>query len=482
MSLTRHLLQGQAPLPPCERSRRSRVRRTAAAALVFLAGYRSRADTPADGSADAGSASVPSAQVPERRPSTGLAWSKTHYPDQFAPAHWVSVELEGLDDQANERFIDAAGSAYSATFVSGFSYTDPDLSRPSVTLEYLRRAEAFIGRLTARGLKPNFAYQLKLRGIREERESFRRIGSLGRWRQAGRVNVYPDPDADELGEALELESYLFFDFMLTDSQGNAVKEFYADSSLHVLTASPQTGPGGWHTRPVPLDRSGSNPAIYVRPLAESPVVEVFAESEAAPRAESEPHRPRVGEAYLPAGSYVTELVLTEGSFHWYGDGGNWATVMRAPVEFEVVERPRPSPYWQQSVAVVRPLSLAKAYVQGIGASRKDADTLEGLAQDDDPTVVFAETIRFPEAGRYCLGLELRVTAEHCWRVAVYDADSLGAVGSYTIAATGYEGWRRFEVELTSMVLGQRIRLRIDPSMAAGPIGLRNVGFRRIPAQ
>lgn len=423
---------------------------------------------------------LPPLRIPERRPSTGLSWSRRHCPSQFGEQNRCEVELEGLDDRVNERFIDAAGSAYSRAFVSAFSYTDPTRRRPSVKLEYLRCAETFIGTITALGLKPNFVYQLKLRGVPEHRASCARIGRLGRWRLPARLNVYPDPDPEEFLSQQGAESYLFFDFLLTDAHGQATKAFYADSSLHVMATSRQAPPGGWHTRPVVLDRAGSNPDIYVNPLDDSVPVNVFAESEAVPRLETGVlHRPRVGEAYLAPGDYAAELVLTEESFHWYGDGGNWATVMRAPVRIQVVERPRPSPYWQRSVPVARPLSVAGAQIRGVGGGRCRGNVLTGIAEDNDPVVLFAETVKFPETGRYCLGVELLVTAEHHWQVAVYSADDFGDVGSYTVRSAGHAGWRRFELELTSMVLGRRIRLRVDPSMKAGAIGVRNVSFHRI---
>ncbi|GAG21069.1 unnamed protein product, partial [marine sediment metagenome] len=127
-------------------------------------------------------------KIPELRPSAGLAWSKRHYPEQYAASNWQKVGLEGLDDRANERFIDVRGRAYCREFISNFSYTDPDRKRPQVQLEYLKRAETFVGKLTARGLKPYFAYQIKLRGIFSDRESFERIGYLGRWRLGARLN------------------------------------------------------------------------------------------------------------------------------------------------------------------------------------------------------------------------------------------------------------------------------------------------------
>jgi hypothetical protein len=278
--------------------------------------------------------------LPEGVPSAGLAWSKARYPQQYAPPNRLSVELAGLDDFKNERFFDVGSQAYSREFIANFSYTSPDAKRPEVHLEYLRRAETFIGKLSGRGLKPNFAYQIKLRGRFSDRLAFERIGHLGRWRLPGGGTNYLDTAYEAFPTKELAESYLLFDFFVTDSHGCAEKEFYADSSLHVLWNLRQRMPAASDGRPVECQCDESNRLVYANPRAELSPQQIFAESEEHCLA---PHnRPPVNEAFLPPGTYSAELVLTEESFHGYGGNGFWATVMSAPVEFQVLDQPRPS--------------------------------------------------------------------------------------------------------------------------------------------
>lgn len=245
-----------------------------------------------------------------------------------------SERMVGLADRANERWIDIAGNAYSTRFARGFSYTGDGKFRPEVRVRYERRAPTFRGRIEARGLKPNFAYQLKLRGdFKRDRQAFERIGYAGRWRLPGRDTNYSDYDYRWYeGDRSQIESYILFDFFVTDARGNATKLFALDSTLHVLFSASYQGFGtAWDG---PLRRftvDASNPDFYMLPKSAVSTHVIWAQAEY-----SEGRLP-VGQVRLPPGRYAADLVLTEESFHSYGDGGFWATVMRLPVEFMIEE-------------------------------------------------------------------------------------------------------------------------------------------------
>jgi len=421
-------------------------------------------------------------QIPELCPSSGLAWSKEAFPAQYAPANWKSVDLDGLKPSEDQRLLDIGGRIYSPKFLSQFSYTGSGANRPQVRLHYLRRADTFVGKLTARGLKPNFAYQLKLKGTFADRASFERIGYLGRWRLPGRGTNYLDKDYEGFAEKHLVRSYLLFDFMVTDPSGNAEKEFYADSSLHVLwNATNQRGPSQADSRPILFTREGGDVSLYLNPSADLSPQSIYAESEQHALADN--NRPPIGEAFLPPGRYQAEFVLTEESFHGFGDNGFWATVMGAPVEFEIVpiRQPRPSRYWSAHVPVKASLSLEHASVRNIEETRRTAESLEGVGAGKQSALRFAERINFAPGERYLLAADILASGRHTWSIYVDNGHGFGRKATHTIESRGRSGWQRFEVEITSAVAGRIARIRIVPATEPGPIGIRNVGLHKITA-
>ena len=420
-------------------------------------------------------------RFPERRPSSGLAWSKAQYPEQYRAGNVCSAEFVGIADLENERFFDVACGAYSKSFLTTFSYTDPSAARPKVWVDYLRRAETFVGTLTAKGLKPNFAYQLKLRGVFSDRPAFERIGKLGRWRlpedpeHGGSTNE----QYERLTDKSQAHSYLTFDFFVTDPDGNAQREFYADSSLHVLWNTAQSHPGAWHSQIVEVRREQSDPDDYANPRPDFSSIGVFAESEHLPNG-IRTGRPNIGEAFLPPGTYNAEFVLTEESFHGYGDGGFWTTVMRTPVRFEVEARPRPSPCWQSVVPAAAPLAVGNAGVRDIGEIALVTKGMLGVSTGTNAFILFAEKLRFPDEGRFCLAADLLTTEDDVVQVVVYSGESFTEVDSHSVLAEALDGWHPFEVEITSLVRGRRVRLRIDPTSTKGRrVGVRNARICRI---
>ncbi len=420
-----------------------------------------------------GSAAGSPVQVPERRPSSGLAWSKKHYPRQYAAGNRASVELFGLENRSGERFLDIGGLAYGRQFVSGFSYTET-ARRPQVLLDYVRKAETFTGALAARGLKPNFAYQIKLRGVFSDRKAFERIGALGRWRLPDRKRTnYSDADYRDSADKSRAESYLLFDFFITDHRGSAQKEFYADSSLHVLYNSTwQRAPRVEDTLPVLVRRAAPGAGVYVRPRPHLPPQRIYAQSEGN-------NRPPVGEAFLPPGRYRAELVLTEESFHGFGDCGYWAAVMRAPVQFEIVERLRPSRGWSVVEPALAPLSLRRATVRDIVVQERGRKLLRGSVSGGEPSILFAEELELPEGPRYLLGFEFASDSGRDCQIRVSHPDSEKDGTRYRFRAAACRRWRRFEVEITSAVSGRRAAVQLDPAGKTGRIALRNVGIHKV---
>ncbi|OGV72253.1 MAG: hypothetical protein A3K19_21620 [Lentisphaerae bacterium RIFOXYB12_FULL_65_16] len=242
-----------------------------------------------------------------------------------------SQGMTGVDDPENERWCDIAGNFYSADFVRRFSYARPLNGRPVVRVRIQVRGATLAGRVEAQGLKPNFAYQLKLRGDYAARDNFETIGRLGRWRLPGHGTNYSDQDYENCAEKSRIEAYILFDFFVTDREGCAVRDFALDSSLHVIwNAGRQRAPDDENAL-VPAVVCAENPATYSVPKVRRSVEFLWAERETC--------RYRRGDESmrLPPGMYRARLALTEESFHATGnDGGHWGTVFEVPVQFEIL--------------------------------------------------------------------------------------------------------------------------------------------------
>lgn len=236
----------------------------------------------------------------------------------------------GRNDSVNERWMDISGNIYSSDFIRRFSYVGTT-GGPVVRITYQPTGTVFRGRIEGSGLKPNFAYQLKLRGdYAADPEAFEKIGRAGRWRLPGRATNYSDADYELYPDKARVEAYLFFDYFVTDAEGRAVYDFECNSTLHVVFNAWYQGlPTLWDAGIRRFVVDASNPRIYARPKGRPATEYLWAQAEAAPG------RSPVGQVRLPPGRYAAILALTEESFHWYGDGGWWATVMEAPVRFVI---------------------------------------------------------------------------------------------------------------------------------------------------
>ena len=149
----------------------------------------------------------------------------------------ATVNLQPISGSgSNNRWMDIADNLYSSTYQSSFTY-----AQPLVTISYNNTSATFSGTLTATGLKPSFAYQMKLVGNSDMDDwSNEQLGYAGRW---WRVQPNPGNSNDtDYGNHKDdpnyiYQGYLFFSFFSTDQQGNAAVNFSANSSYHVLWAT-----------------------------------------------------------------------------------------------------------------------------------------------------------------------------------------------------------------------------------------------------
>jgi hypothetical protein len=226
---------------------------------------------------------------------------------------------------ADYRWKDIAGNAYSTAFASTFDYG----TGPQVTVNYDDAAGTLQGTVNATGLKPNFAYQIKLEGkptkvwgTAGDDWSNERIGYLGRWWCATDVANRTDAQyavCKALGHTVT--GYLLFDFLLTDQSGNASKPFHLDSSYHVLWNTQQGAPGA-NDRPSQVRTLAFTDFGYGSPYPAVTTETIYPEWE--------PGRPTPGTAQFGAGQYKCTFLLTEESFHGWpsSPGGNWAAALR----------------------------------------------------------------------------------------------------------------------------------------------------------
>ncbi|KPJ53087.1 MAG: hypothetical protein AMS16_05625, partial [Planctomycetes bacterium DG_58] len=247
----------------------------------------------------------------------------------------------GLTSPAGDyRWLNVADQVYGTTYRTNYDYTT-----------VLR------GTLTADGLKPNFAYQLKLTGTPGIGDN-EPIGLAGRWWKetwndaasswdnGGNLNDkdtgYPPnpndlnyydwrdiPDASSpTGKRYRFTAYLVLDYFITDDNGDASFGFETGSSYHVLWKTTQRsretddGP----LKSATFDPDPSHPA-YDDNHPEATVT-MYGEWERLP----------MGNVHLAAGQYACQMMLTEESFHGSGGtyAGGWAAAMGAPIEFTII--------------------------------------------------------------------------------------------------------------------------------------------------
>lgn len=235
------------------------------------------------------------------------------------------------------RWLDALDHPYSEAFRKRFSY-----KKAHVVVSLAKASPTFQGRLKARKLKPNFAYQMKLVGMpsflwpqKNDDAANRRLGERGRWWRpgdtGGNVYFYWEEKAEQEAEKEKMEGYLLFGYFVTDANGGADVAFRLDSSLHVLWKTSQWPPAKEDAKPTrhPIVAEAGSYG-YDRSF-EPGHLEVYAEAER--------DRPPVGTVKLPPGRYRCFFLLTEETFHAWGagHGGEWAAALAAPIEFIITQ-------------------------------------------------------------------------------------------------------------------------------------------------
>lgn len=242
-----------------------------------------------------------------------------------------ATQMNGRDDPVNERWADLAGNYYADGFVREFSYERTGPDAPRVLVQVDPTAPTFRGRIELHGMKPNFAYQLKLRGdYQADPQGFEHIGYAGRWRLPGGDTNFTDQQYREYPEKENVEAYILFDYVVTDARGEAVRDFALDSSLHVLWNATRQTVDAKASEVTPFIIDATDPAVYACPKPDLAVEQIWAEPE------SRRYQKGQTSITLPPGHYHAQLVLTEESWHAFGnDDGYWATVAACNMRFEV---------------------------------------------------------------------------------------------------------------------------------------------------
>jgi 5-hydroxyisourate hydrolase-like protein (transthyretin family) len=248
----------------------------------------------------------------------------------LGPVYWNSAN-ERWADMAFNPFADAQRTAY-------------DYANGTVTIVYGSSAHTFTGTLTARGLKPNFAYQIKINGKpryywgdQGDDWANEQLGYAGRWwvsrivhATGANIGGWNSTDAEyEQWKALGFtdgtydyvfEGYLLFDYFVTDAEGNATLSFALASSFHVLWKVSQRTPGPNDSAPTAHTVVASSTSPWYS--------ESYPTTDVALYAEWQPGRPLPGQVVPLPGLYNVRLFLTEESFHETAPHrGPWATVM-----------------------------------------------------------------------------------------------------------------------------------------------------------
>lgn len=248
------------------------------------------------------------------------------------------VTLQALTD-GNFRFKDLGGQALGQNYINTYTYASA-----SVTFSFdVSDNEYLSGTISATGLKPNFAYQIKLAGnpsasattdaerAAADDATNERLGRLGRWWRAAPSPANSndaDYDINKNNAGYIFEGYLLIGFFVTDASGNASVRFDGNNSFHVLWRVDQRprASGDGPVLPVTVADTTGNPAY---------------DSALAPRAyslygEREPTRATPGDLVMPRAHYRCRLFITEESFHDSGAlAGSWTSAMVAPFEFDI---------------------------------------------------------------------------------------------------------------------------------------------------
>lgn len=241
-------------------------------------------------------------------------------PWKKAKPRWLDI-----DDRRYHDFINHIGTTQE------FSYTK---SRVVLSYNLQQTGVVFRGHIEAEGLKPNFAYQMKLCGkpsfgnrgwgAQGDDKTNDDIGYQGRWwddtvQQGGWDDYYRSLYLKApLSKRHSMVGYLFVGDFVTDEQGKASHDFACDRPLHITWQDKQitklkhlpAGTFSVGSTAVPYLGYGGPQAMRT--------VKLWYEHEAN----------RGLHVKLPAGKYNCRFLITEESFHSkISAGGHWLTVL-----------------------------------------------------------------------------------------------------------------------------------------------------------
>ena len=280
--------------------------------------------------------------------------------DDASPSATQTIALQTYADpwpRATPRERDIANELYSQT-LEPFDYA---ASRVTISYDRAQKHAYFSGHLSARGLKPNFAYQLKLAGkpvggnrgtgtatsyveasslyagatpivrtvndengeptpINGDDWTNQQLGYVGRWwddSHAPSTNLN-DAYFRRNTSYLTIYGYIFMGDFVTDANGNAEAEVSAAHSYHITWQNGQDNAtkdvefGTFTVKSAP-PFYGYKREIYPRKV----------------RLWYEYEKGRAHDVRLAPGTYHCRLLVTEESFHEAGGlwGGVWKTVL-----------------------------------------------------------------------------------------------------------------------------------------------------------
>jgi hypothetical protein len=230
-----------------------------------------------------------------------------------------------MDDTRYHAFIRAFGTA------GAFSYR---AAQVTLTYDYKQRGGAFRGHIEARGLKPNFAYQIKLagkpiygkRGWAQFGDDYANayLGYNGRWWDDAEQRNVTDAWYQSLyvnasdARRRTIFGYLFIGNFVTNENGDASHDFVSETPLHVTWQDKQKinlkhhDGGSWILQSTKPPYWGYGYAIAPRSI----------------RLWYEHEKGRPARVNLPPRKYNCRLLITEESFHAKDRaGGRWLTVL-----------------------------------------------------------------------------------------------------------------------------------------------------------
>jgi len=346
---------------------------------------------------------------------------------------------------------DIADHPYAATFFSGPGGPFSRYAGREATLTYERSGGAFRGRLVVRGLKPHFAYQMKLVGrptkefgAAGDDDTNERLGLTGRWWRKGpwegNSSDWSYWNDSQSADAIFV-GYLLFGYFVTDRYGHATVDFAAATSAHAW----------WRTSPDPTAGSSSPwpsesrvTEYRVRARRSTGYGYDLDHPDCTIGIWTEIERFSEGTMVLPLGDYDGRFLLTEESFHQSGVGGYWQSALGADeIRFTIKEVDPPAITFPHEGETVGPRVL-----------------LKGTAE---PT----EIIRLRDARTHTPLALARSGASGHWSVTV----PLPA-GEYGLEAVAHCGARQSE---PSPAVTFRVAATAPPAAASSPLLPRSAG-------